>query len=1047
MARESAAVPRGGALRGLGESSYSVVTGGSGSFEDYSEYHRAGAPAEMARAARDPAAPARYAPKGRGNVRGTGGNSLAVPKRRPPPAPVGEEEADEDPGEETRQQRLASLPLTPPRSPRLAPKQWELDFDGMEDELRRDTVRVDVLRDGSCYVGEHLGSARHGIGAVQSLGEGFLYRGDWKRNLKDGFGECLQESSGIRFEGIFLAGKAVGPGRKLWPSGSWYVGEFDDEGNPSGLGIMESGQGDVVYGSFLKGKCHGSGKIFYPSEASYVGQFKEGKRHGFGVLYPGNSAQPDQMGEWHANRFIRAHALENEMADAIRLVEADALAAMELYESVQSDIIRKVEIVKRRAINMCIVARDDLGLKFDSSLSSRRLGDQSRPRLGSNATTTSDIVSLTTATWDDSDEEHMRAVEQRDENIWAHSVSDQSESPVSPVVSDVESDAASKHSDLESDTALKHSGPEIDSDSDHGDLAREANVSSVSSSADSNNDKPKHQDISKAAQPCDEFDSILGPRSKLKEPTPRALLEEMELIRKRTAGAYLRVTTAEADAAKEGSAPATSPPGVTTSTRVNTIRSFISSKFATQLDAHRDAPVSGTDLVSQNLESEKEQILSAKQYALLWRSLHPSTNFARASKSTRVAAEPAPRAPPYPPPEARREHSDSAWSMSSLGDPQPPSEPPLNLSGASMAPSSQNGDASPFPLVPPLPEEGSGREQQHDSHGSEQDRSRRGSLAKFSQSSSYVSRSRGHSDSGMSILPRVPEGVAPEGNPVVPLPPPSKTSNSSRRPPPGVKTLPADGSIPLPPGPAPSSSSKRGFSRGQSSAPIPSSVGHLDNTIDSGKPVSSSGKSHHSSGSSTKDSFLTAPNSSVKSSTGSSVKSAPTSFATRAAAPAVIRPPGDAPTCRPMKQGSQPSVVAEAPSKPKAAQQPGNPRKPVAPPGHGIVGQKAPGAPSSQQHSISKRSTQAARSLPKGSVKAARPPPVDVKPPVHSVQVQASETVSTPRYGVVSPSTFRPQTNPPCAPLRPPYPPVGPPHPPSGQPSAPRSIPPPMPPS
>jgi len=72
----------------------------------------------------------------------------------------------------------------------------------------------------------------------------------------------------------------------VYSDGSHYSGPVDEDGLPSGLGLLYSSEGDIVYnGTFREGKWDGRGVWYGSSEERYEGEFSEGVAEGLGVWW------------------------------------------------------------------------------------------------------------------------------------------------------------------------------------------------------------------------------------------------------------------------------------------------------------------------------------------------------------------------------------------------------------------------------------------------------------------------------------------------------------------------------------------------------------------------------------------------------------------------------------------------------------------------------------------------------------------------------------------------------------------------------------------
>ncbi|GBG31484.1 Phosphatidylinositol 4-phosphate 5-kinase 5 [Hondaea fermentalgiana] len=236
---------------------------------------------------------------------------------------------------------------------------------GAEVSARRDGL-------GGAHAGEVGREGRwDGVGAARLGRERALYRGEWRRGAREGVGALEQETTGVRFEGVFKGDAACGPGRKLWPSGASFVGDFDVRGAPSGRGMYQNLAGDTTCGEFSEGRCNGLGKTFFVNGDCYVGAFKDGKPHGLGektIEGVSTSAGP-KRGEWVSGALSALRDDQDaELCGVIEAAEAAAEGAMAFCEEVQQGLLMRVRDVTLQANALCVAAREELGLDVDDYL-------------------------------------------------------------------------------------------------------------------------------------------------------------------------------------------------------------------------------------------------------------------------------------------------------------------------------------------------------------------------------------------------------------------------------------------------------------------------------------------------------------------------------------------------------------------------------------------------------------------------------------------------------------------------------------------------------
>ena len=108
---------------------------------------------------------------------------------------------------------------------------------------------------------------------------GIRYEGEWKFDIKDGYGVQKWPGVGV-FEGVWKDGKQT-EGTITWEDKSYYKGEF--------FGDFLQGQGtlitsdEIIRGEWKKSKLNGKGeRILLHDGSRYVGKWVQGKLSGNG---------------------------------------------------------------------------------------------------------------------------------------------------------------------------------------------------------------------------------------------------------------------------------------------------------------------------------------------------------------------------------------------------------------------------------------------------------------------------------------------------------------------------------------------------------------------------------------------------------------------------------------------------------------------------------------------------------------------------------------------------------------------------------------------
>jgi len=170
------------------------------------------------------------------------------------------------------------------------------------------------------YRGEFANGKRNGMGFMTTtsiMGHGTTYgiyenevlvKGTGKRFLKDVKEEGDFENNtlvkGTKYynnhmieEGDFENDEIIN-GKTTWPDGTVYVGTYNKQGDPDGVGTLV---GKFKYhGEYQNGKMSGIGVLTYPNGSVYEGQLKNDKMDGMGKL-----TLPDgttTIGRFHHNQ-------------------------------------------------------------------------------------------------------------------------------------------------------------------------------------------------------------------------------------------------------------------------------------------------------------------------------------------------------------------------------------------------------------------------------------------------------------------------------------------------------------------------------------------------------------------------------------------------------------------------------------------------------------------------------------------------------------------------------------------------------------------------
>ncbi len=95
------------------------------------------------------------------------------------------------------------------------------------------------------YIGDLLYNKANGNGTGIYANTGSMYVGEWKNNLKHGFGQ-YEWADGVKYEGFFENDTRKGFGKFFWNSGERYEGEWDND-KRNGKGILFDINGNIKF--------------------------------------------------------------------------------------------------------------------------------------------------------------------------------------------------------------------------------------------------------------------------------------------------------------------------------------------------------------------------------------------------------------------------------------------------------------------------------------------------------------------------------------------------------------------------------------------------------------------------------------------------------------------------------------------------------------------------------------------------------------------------------------------------------------------------------
>lgn len=162
-----------------------------------------------------------------------------------------------------------------------------------------------VYEKGDIYEGNLINGRRSGKGKYKWK-NGNKYNGEWKDDLKDGFGVFENIKTKEKYEGIFLKGYRR-KGKTFYKNGDVYDGYWGK--HDKHRGVFPQGRGKIIYavtsewdkkkeydGEWKNGRKHGKGKMLYVNGDKYNGHWYYDRKNGFGRMDYKNGNK--YFGEW-----------------------------------------------------------------------------------------------------------------------------------------------------------------------------------------------------------------------------------------------------------------------------------------------------------------------------------------------------------------------------------------------------------------------------------------------------------------------------------------------------------------------------------------------------------------------------------------------------------------------------------------------------------------------------------------------------------------------------------------------------------------------------
>ena len=168
-------------------------------------------------------------------------------------------------------------------------------------------------KNGNHYKGQFKNGLRHGKGIFISHSHQLKYTGNFYKGVRNGLGK-ITYNSGSSYEGFFNLGQKEGKGIFIYKSKNFYIGDWKKDlkngfgkiywqdqkqiykgywkdNHQEGLGyqIWEENPGEMrifnnrYIGFYKKGKREGLGIFYYSNGEIYIGDWLDDKKHGFGI--------------------------------------------------------------------------------------------------------------------------------------------------------------------------------------------------------------------------------------------------------------------------------------------------------------------------------------------------------------------------------------------------------------------------------------------------------------------------------------------------------------------------------------------------------------------------------------------------------------------------------------------------------------------------------------------------------------------------------------------------------------------------------------------
>ncbi|KXZ49080.1 hypothetical protein GPECTOR_23g164 [Gonium pectorale] len=196
--------------------------------------------------------------------------------------------------------------------------------------------KLSFTRSPAVYDGEWHDGLRHGQGVLYTnAARTSYYRGTWFNDTKHGPG-VMKYDNGDVYDGMWECDKKKGLGTMRWESTrQQYSGEWDNNvPNGAGLHVWFSEMGDTGVPSHAQLLMHNR----------YYGLFKNGRRHGYGVLYYATGARYEGYWQGDHKHGQGAYVFENgEVWAGAFAHDRPVLAAGEAFAPTSTGIVLQID--------------------------------------------------------------------------------------------------------------------------------------------------------------------------------------------------------------------------------------------------------------------------------------------------------------------------------------------------------------------------------------------------------------------------------------------------------------------------------------------------------------------------------------------------------------------------------------------------------------------------------------------------------------------------------------------------------------------------------